>query len=174
MKLISINKQQYRQQLNRLLIGLVSCLTLLSLGFGAILIAFFGQTPVAGSESTGNFHLNLMGVILAVVFCSLIMNIIKTKPFMHDIYWVWQMKQLHNRIYRKLTKIVAAADKNEPDAITILLFYYHTQKQVYELDNNTLTLDAVNQNIQKVESQIAQLNLSISLDDFDIALLDKV
>ncbi len=45
MKLISINKQQYRQQLNKLLIGLVSCLTLLSLGFGAILIAFLGKRP---------------------------------------------------------------------------------------------------------------------------------
>ncbi|WP_153916667.1 DUF3087 family protein [Shewanella sp. TC10] len=173
MKLIAINKQLYRKQLNQLLIALVSCLALLSLGFGALLIAFFGKEVVAGAESTGNFHLNLLGVVLAVISCSLVMNIIKTKPFMKDIYWVWQLKQLHNKIYRKHAKIVAAANENQVEAITILLYYYRSQKLVFELDNNTLTLDTVNQNISGIETQIELLNLVITEDDFQSSLLDK-
>ncbi|MCL1068834.1 DUF3087 domain-containing protein [Shewanella olleyana] len=174
MQFISIDKPQYRKRLNILLISLVASLTILSLAFGGLLIELFGSDTVIRGESTGNFHLNFIGVILAVVSCSLVMNWIKTKPYMKEIYWVWQVKQLQNRIYRKLKKIVAAAQENDVNAITILLYYYHSQKKVYELDNNTLTMSKVETDINSIEQQISDLNLAITLDDFSIELIDKV
>ncbi len=166
MQFITIDKPQYRKRLNVLLIALVASLTILSLGFGALLIELFGNDTVVSGESTGHFHFNFIGVFLAVISCSLVMNAIKTKPYMKEIYWMWQVKQLQNRIYRKLKKVLAAAKENDINALTILLYYYHSQKKVYELDNNTLTMATVETDINRIESQIAELNLAITLDDF--------
>ncbi len=174
MQFIPIDKPQYRKRLNVLLISLVASLTILSLAFGSILIQFFGSDELVRGEPTGHFHLNLIGVLLAVVSCSLVMNVIKTKPYMKEIYWVWQVKQLQNRIYRKLKKVLAAAKENDVDAITILLYYYHSQKKVYELDNNTLTMVTVDSDIRRIEAQIADLNLTITLDDFSTDLLEEL
>ncbi|WP_299568893.1 DUF3087 family protein [uncultured Shewanella sp.] len=174
MQFISIDKPQYRKRLNVLLISLVASLTILSLAFGGLLIEFFGSDTVIKGESTGHFHLNLIGVFLAVVSCSLVMNAIKTKPYMKEIYWVWQVKQLQNRIYRKLNKVIAAASENDVKALTILLYYYHSQKKIYELDNNTLTMGKVDSDISRTETQIARLNLVITLDDFSSSLIDEI
>ncbi|WP_144210800.1 DUF3087 family protein [Shewanella donghaensis] len=173
MQLMSVEKVQYRKRLNVVLVSLVASLALLSLGFGTLLIGIFGNDSVVSGESTGHFHLNLLAVILAVITCSLVMNFYKNHDYLKEIYWVWKLKQLHNRIYRKLAKIKLAASDNDPTALTILLFYYTTQKQVFELDNNTLTLATVQTDITAVESQIASLNLSIGVDDFSETLVDN-
>ncbi|MDO6639717.1 MULTISPECIES: DUF3087 domain-containing protein [unclassified Shewanella] len=173
MQLMKVDKALYRQRLNVVLVSLVASLTLLSLGFGTVLIEFFGNKTVASGESTGHFHLNLLGVILAVLTCSLVMNFYKKHEYLKEIYWVWKLKQLHNRIYRKLAKIKLAARDNDPDALTVLLFYLTTQKQVFELDNNTLTLATLQADISAIESKLADLNLEITTADFSENLLEK-
>ncbi|WP_076541536.1 DUF3087 family protein [Shewanella sp. UCD-KL21] len=173
MELMKVDKAQYRQRMNVVLASLVASLTLLSLGFGAVLIELFGNKSLVSGESTGHFHLNLLGVILAVLSCSLVMNYYKKHEYLKEIYWVWKLKQLHNRIYRKLAKIKLAASDNNPDALTVLLFYLTTQKQVFELDNNTLTLATVQADIDAVALTLEGLNLDITAADFSETLLDK-
>lgn len=171
MKLQHVDKGIYRKNMNLFMVTLVLSLILLSLSFGAGLIALFGVPAISG-EPTGNFHLNLLGVILAVILCSAIVFQLKAKPFFTEIYYVWQLKQLQNRIYRKLIKIKTAAAKNDVNALITLLFYYTSLRQVYLLDDNTLTLATVDQTLSQLQTQIQELGLALNAEQFTPKLLD--
>ncbi|PTA49627.1 DUF3087 domain-containing protein [Shewanella morhuae] len=170
MKLQEIDKTRYRKNMNLLIVILVLSLVGLSLAFGSVLIAIFGATPVPG-EPTGNFHLNLLGVMLSVGLCGAVLHHVKERPFFREIYYVWRLKQLHNRIYRKLVKIKAAAAKNDVNALITLLFYYTTLRQVYLLDDNTLTLPALTQDLNRLNAQIDSLGLLLSAEQFTPEML---
>ncbi len=172
MKLQEIDKTLYRKNMNLFIVILVVSLVVLSLIFGTGLIALFGATPVPG-EPTGNFHLNLLGVIFSLGLCSAVIYNLKDRPFFSEIYYVWQLKQLHNRIYRKLIKIKAAAAQNDVNALIILLFYYTSLRQVYVLDDNTLTLPALTQDLNRLNAQIESLGLLLSPEQFTPELLTR-
>lgn len=97
---------------------------------------------------------------------------IKNHSYFNEIMYVWRLKQIHNRIYRKIAQINAKAERNDHDSLLILAFYYSTQKQVFNLDNNTLTITDVQKNITRVYEQATKVNLSLNLEDFDVRLLD--
>ncbi|ABK49151.1 conserved hypothetical protein [Shewanella sp. ANA-3] len=170
MKLQQVDKTVYRSNMNLFMVALVLGLIVLSLSFGAGLIALFGVEAVPG-EPTGNFHWNLLGVILAVLLCSAIVYQLKSKPFFREIYYVWQLKQLQNRIYRKLSKIRAAAADNDVKALITLLFYFTSLRQVYLLDDNTLTLSSVDKELNQLQEQCNALELTLSAEQFEVALL---
>ena len=170
MKLQQIDKSLYRSNMNLFMVALVLALIVCSLGFGAGLIALFGVEALPG-EPTGNFHWNLLGVILAVLLCSAIVYQLKTQPFFKEIYYVWQLKQLQNRIYRKLAKVKAAAADNDVNALITLLFYFTSLRQVYLLDDNTLTLSAVDKELAQLQAQCDVLGLALSAEQFEVELL---
>jgi hypothetical protein len=84
---------------------------------------------------------------------------------------VWQVKQIQNLIYRKVKKVKKAAKNLEPNALIILSFYYHSQKQVYQLDDNTLTIAKVNKEIADLQEIITDNNLTISAEQFEKKLI---
>jgi hypothetical protein len=106
-----------------------------------------------------------LGLCVAVIYH------LKSRPFFNEIYYVWQLKQLQNRIYRKLIKIKAAASQNDVNALITLLFYYTSLKQVYLLDDNTLTLPALARDLELLNAQIAGLGLALSPEQFTPELL---
>jgi hypothetical protein len=161
MNLQHIDKAIYRQRSNKIMMALVAALSLSSLAYGAILIALFGQGSVEGIESTGNFHWNLLGVVAGVVSCALGMNHFKQHAFMKEAYYVWRLKQLQNQIYRKLAKIKLAAKQDDTQALSILSFYYQSLRQVYLLDDNTLTLAKLDADISKLNDKLQRLGLSL-------------
>ncbi len=173
MKLLTIDKDTYRKKTNLVMVAFIGCLAVLALLFGSILIAFFGSEGITESGSTGNFHLNVLGVILAVIVSSIIMNKVKAHAYFNEIMYVWKLKQIHNRIYRKLAQIKAKADRNDHDSLLILSFYYITQKQVFTLDNNTLTMTEVQKSINTIDEQATEMNYILNIDNFDVNLLDK-
>ena len=171
MKLVKIDKKQYRSINNQMQIGLVVMLIILSLLFGQMMIYFFGVEPVAGAKSTGNFHFNFAGVILALMVCSLLVRNLRHKPKFYEVYYVWQLKQLQNKIYRKLKAVQLAAKDNNRDALIILSFYYQSLELVYELDNNTLTMSNVNNELEKLQQRIDAAGFTIDVDEFTPEML---
>lgn len=171
---MDIDKTTYRKNTNKVIMSFVASLAILALVFGAILIHFFGAPAAVSGESTGNFHLNVIGVVLALAVCSAVLNSQKQKPFFQEVYYVWRLKQLHNQIYRKLAKIKQAAENNEPNAFIILSFYFVSLKQVYTLDDNTLTLATVEQDLNQLNDKIASLGLSISAEQFEPTMLEQI
>ena len=173
MKLQKINKEEYRKKMNLLLVSLVGSLALFAIVFGSILIELFGSVGSVTGEATGNFHLNVLGVILSVALNAFIASRVKGHDSFKEALYVWNLKQIHNQIYRKLKRIQPKAEQGDRDALTILYFYYTTQKQVYDLDNNTLTIKTVQQSLDNILELGDKWSIELDIEDFSKDLIAK-
>lgn len=190
MQLQNIDKQQYRKHLNIVIVGFIVTLLILSLTFGQLLISAFSNVSYSSStfdvsvsqaqpqapsdevnQAPSNFKYNLLGVILALLACASILHSLKNKAFFNEIYYVWQLKQLQNLIYRKLKRIETKATQGDVNALITLSYYYQSLKQVYTLDDNTITLSKVEKDIQRIDTLAEDQNVTIELSSFDKALL---
>ena len=172
MEIKQINKDIYKKKVSLVIGGFVALLAISSLAFSTLLIVLFGNTEVVPEQSTGNFHWNLIGVVLAVATSLSLLNHIKTRPYMEEVLYVWKLKQLHNKIFRKLKSIKAAASNDDVKALTTLKFYYTTQRQVFELDNNTLTMSSVNKELEAIEQIEAAQSLDLDITSFKESWVD--
>lgn len=167
MKLRDINKIRYRKHLNIVIVVLITGLMVMALGFGQALIALFG------SGDGDNFILNLTGVILACAVCLLVLTSIRHHEFMIEVYYVWSLKQNLNKIYRKLKKIEAAKDEGDVNAIIVLNFYYEGSRQIFNLDDNTLTMDSLQLEINKLHELIEAKNIAVLVSDYNPSMLER-
>ncbi len=165
MQLIEIDKKRYRKHLNIVIVSFIATLLIFSLIFGQLLILSFAQ------EGISNFRYNLLGVLLSLLGCAAVLHTIKHSDFFKEVYYVWRVKQIQNLIYRKLRKVKAAAKNDDINAFIVLSFYYQSLKQVYQLDDNTLTINKVNEDISNLQETIANKNLTVSAEQFDKKLL---
>jgi len=173
MQLLKVSKTLYRKRLNIVIVSFVAALLVLSLSLGSAIIALFGDLAIensAGKMEVNNFRYNISGVMLALLICVAVLSQIIDKSYFEEVYYVWKLKNLHNKIYRKVKKIKLAA-KNDVDALIILKFYYHSRRQVYLLDDNTLTISELDQEIKQLDETIDNKNLTISLSQFNESLL---
>ncbi|MEZ8222775.1 DUF3087 domain-containing protein [Vibrio splendidus] len=173
MKLQKINKEEYRKKMNLLLVSLVGSLALFAIVFGSILIELFGSAGSVTGEATGNFHLNVFGVILSVALNAFIASRVKGHNYFKEALYVWNLKQIHNQIYRKLKRIQPKAEQGDREALTILYFYYTTQKQVYDLDNNTLTIKMVQQSLDNIVELSEKWSIELDIEAFSKDLVAK-
>jgi hypothetical protein len=169
MQLQIIDKALYRKRLNILLVTSVAVLLITSLGVSNILIALFGS----GIEGD-NFLWNALGVVFGAAVIAGLFKALATKPFMAEINYVRSLKKELNRIYRSSKKLKVALEADDKNAIIISYFNLQASKQVYQLDNNTLTMDELNENIRLLEEQIEKLGLSISVEDYRSDLLAQL
>ena len=173
MKLQKINKEEYRKKMNLLLVSLVGSLALFAIVFGSILIELFGSVGSVTGEATGNFHQNVLGVILSVALNAFIASRVKGHDYFKEALYVWNLKQIHNQIYRKLKRIQPKAEQGDREALTILYFYYTTQKQVYDLDNNTLTIKTVQQSLDNIVELSEKWSIELDIEAFSKDLVAK-
>ncbi|MDP2588862.1 DUF3087 family protein [Vibrio splendidus] len=173
MKLQKINKEEYRKKMNLLLVSLVGSLALFAIVFGSILIELFGSVGSVTGEATGNFHLNVLGVILSVALNAFIASRVKGHDYFKEALYVWNLKQTHNQIYRKLKRIQPKAEQGDREALTILYFYYTTQKQVYDLDNNTLTIKTVQKSLDNIVELSEKWSIELDIETFSKDLVAK-
>lgn len=190
MKLKDIEKPVYRKHLNIIIVGFIASLLILALAYGQGLIMLFADsaevmakpTNVAAGEianevaaTESNFKYNFLGVLLALLTCVFVLHRLRFSAFFSEVYYVWEIKQQQNAIYRKLKKINVAASNDDPDvdvnALVILNFYYASLKQIYLLDDNTLTMSKLNTDISELNTRIENLQLTISTDQFDKSML---
>jgi hypothetical protein len=187
MILKNIEKSIYRKRLNIVIVSFIASLLVLSLAYGQGLIALFADNaslsmPVesiatadelAGesSASDNNFKFNFFGVLMALLTCAFALHRLKTSFFFTEVYYVWQVKQQQNYIYRKLKKIKVAAKNDDVDALIILNFYYASLKQIYLLDDNTLTMSKLNKDMTELAAQIQSKQLTISTDQYQQTML---
>ena len=197
MKLREIEKAKYRKHLNIIIVSFIASLLILALAYGQGLIMVFGDNNIIVETSINtvsdaetladkqaskelidekepapnNFKFNFIGVLLALLTCVFVLHKLRASRFFSEVYYVWQVKQLQNLIYRKLKKIKAAAENDDVNALVILSFYYASLKQVYLLDDNTLTMSKLNKDISELNTRIESKNLAISAEQFDKAML---
>jgi hypothetical protein len=186
MQLIDINKDRYRKHLNAVIVGFIISLLGMSLLFGTVSISLFSTIDDTNAvilanfqanngtdkpELATNFRYNLLGVIIALLANAVILQRLKRSHYFKEIYYVWQLKQQQNLIYRKFNNIKAACDAGDKKAFIILYFYYQSQLQVYQLDDNTLTLSSVEKKFTVIKEKAEQQGYKIVASDFDKTLL---
>lgn len=165
MKLREIDKSRYRKHLKIVFAGIVVVMLVVSLLTSMLLIQLF-STPEAS-----HFYHNLAGVIVAGVITVFALKSLRTHPFMHEVVYVWDLKYQLNRIYRKQHKIEPLLEQNHVNAIIIMNFMYKGSRQLYTLDDNTITIDALVAKSLALDTRIKEANLTISTDDYDQAML---
>jgi len=167
MKLKKIDKTLYRNHLKVVFAGIVLALMVISIATSTLLIYLFSSPDVS------HFLHNLAGVIVAAILVFVVLNKFRQHPYMFEVVYVWDLKQALNRINRKLRKIEAAAENNDNNAMVIMNFMYRGSKQLYELDDNTITMDSLNSKINLLEQRTQESGLNVSTSDYDPAMLDQ-
>ena len=169
MKLQTIDKKIYRKRVNVLMAITVIVLLLTSLGISNLLILLFG-TGVDGDH----FWFNLVGVITGLVVVAVMNSILAKKPFMAEVSYVRSLKKEMNRIYRSSKLLQEKAEQDDKTALIITYFNLQASKQVYELDDNTLTMDELNNKIELLDEKIAKLGFEVQIDDYNSELLSRL
>jgi len=167
MTLKKINKALYRKHLRVVFVIMALVLMIVSVSASTLFITLFSVPEVS------HFLHNLVGVIVAAIIVFFVLNKYRQHSYLYEVVYVWDLKQQLNAINRKLRKIEAAVESNDNNAMIIMSFLYHGSKQLYELDDNTITMGSVINKIDVLEQRINDLGLNLSADAYNPAMLDK-
>ena len=167
MQLKEIDKTRYRKHLKVVFVSMALALIIITIGTSTLFIQLF-STPEAQ-----HFWHNLAGVAAAAAIVAFVLNKLRHLPYMYEVVYVWDLKQQLNRIHRKLRKIEAAVENKDNDAMIILNFMHRGSKQLYELDDNTITMDDLLRKIQILDERMEAAGLSLSTELFDPEMLKR-
>ncbi|MEN0036994.1 MAG: DUF3087 domain-containing protein [Cellvibrio sp.] len=165
MQLIDIDKARYRKHLKIVFISCAVSLAVGSLALSQTLIAIFPN------ESGSHFHWNLLGVVVSAVTIGWLLNKYRKHDYMREVTYVWELKQALNKITRKIRKIEAAALEGDRNALLAMQFSYAGSRLVWQLDDNTLTLDALVIKQHELDRLAEKFHLTLSVDDYDEKIL---
>ena len=165
MKLRPIDKNRYRKHYRIVFAAIVIALITISLVCSTLLINWLS------SPDESHFSLNLAGVVVAVLLVAYTVYRFRDHPFMDEVVYVWNLKKQLNLIYRKQHKIEPLIDDNNVDAMVIMNYMYQGSKQLYELDDNTITLDDLALKTRHLNTKLEEKGLKLTTDDFDSRLL---
>ena len=166
MQLIEIDKTKYRKRLRIVFAAIAAALAIIALGSSTLIIHFFSTPDV------DHFWHNLAGVALAAIVVAFTLNKLRNHPFMLEVAYVWDLKQQLNRIHRKQKKIEARIDENNHDAMIIMNYMYKGSKQLYELDDNTITMGTLNSKIRTLDKRMEDSGIDTSTDSYEPGMLD--
>ena len=167
MQLIQIDKARYRKHLNRVIIGCGLALAVGSLAISQILIALFPD------ESGSHFHWNLLGVIITSITIGWVLNKYRSHDYMTEVVYVWELKQALNKITRKMAKLKAAGREGNPQALLAIHYSYAGSRLLWQLDDNTITMDELAIKQAELDSVAAKFNVTLNVDDYDDVILKQ-
>jgi len=167
MQLKEINNTRYRKHLKVVFVGMAIILTIISLSLSTLFI-FLLSTP-----EVDHFYYNLAGLAVAAFCVVFILMKIRHHPYMLEVVYVWDLKQQLNKIYRKQRKIKAAIENNNETAMRIMLFSYQGSKQLYQLDQNTITMDSLLGELMLLEKRMQEANMSLSDNTYHPSMLKQ-
>ncbi len=165
MQLINIDKTLYRSRLNIVIIACIASLAISSLAISQTLIFFFPD------ESGTHFHWNLLGVVVSAMALLITLLKLKSHPKMREVAYVWDLKQTLNLIYRKNKKLLTAAEQGNPDAMLALQFSYEGSRQLWQLDDNTITMSSLNNTQSQLDAWVQKYNVQLDIADYNNDLL---
>ena len=167
MKLRQIDKTRYRKHYKIVFAAIVIALIAISLVSSTLLISWLS------SPDESHFILNLAGVVVAVLFVLYAVYRYRDHPFMDEVVYVWNLKKQLNLIYRKQHKIEPLIEDNNVDAMVIMNYMYQGSKQLYELDDNTITLDDLAIKTSHLNAKLEEKDLKLTTDDYYSGLLGQ-
>jgi len=165
MQLIDIDPQRYRQRLTKIMFACIGLLSISSLSISQLFITLF---PSANGT---HFHWNLLGVVLSALLLLFILIKLKSHSFFYEANYVWSLKQTLNKINRRMKEIEQAVQRGEPNAIQILHYSYVGSRQLWQLDNNTITLNRLTSLEKQLAEKAKQHQVILDIEQFNDTLL---
>lgn len=167
MQLIDINKARYRKHLNIVIAACIICLATGSLAISQSLIALFPD------DSGTHFHWNILGVIISCVLIAWTLNKYRKHDFMTEVVYVWELKQVLNKINRKMRKLKMAGSEGNSDALLAMQYCYAGSRLLWQLDDNTIIMEELAIAQAELDSLVAQYKLTININDYQESILAK-
>ncbi|NHH89149.1 DUF3087 domain-containing protein [Pseudoalteromonas sp. MB47] len=167
MKLIQIDKARYRKHLNQVIIACVIALAVGSLAISQTLIALLPD------PSGSHFHWNLLGVVVCSLLVGFVLNKYRNHDYMTEIVYVWELKKALNKITRKMPKLKAAGREGNADALLAIQYSYAGSRLLWQLDDNTITMDELAIKQAELDSVAQQYNLTLDVDKYDEKILNQ-
>lgn len=165
MLLIEVDKARYRRHFNIVMGCCIAVLVVSSLTISQLLILFFP------SESGSHFHWNLLGVVTSVIIIGAFFRAQKENPFLTEVLYVWQLKQALNLVGRKMLKLQNAAKMGDTKAMLALQFSYTGSKQLWTLDDNTITLANLAKSQSELDGLVLKYDATIDISQYNSELL---
>jgi hypothetical protein len=167
MKLRQIDKSRYRKHYKIVFVAIVIELIAVSLVSSALLISWLS------SPDESHFILNIVGVVVAALLVLYALYRFRDHPFMDEVVYVWNLKKQLNLIYRKQHKIEPLIEDNNADAMVVMNYMYQGSRQLYELDDNTITLSDLAIKSRDLNTKLEEKELKLTTDDYYSGLLDQ-
>lgn len=161
MQLREIDKSTYQKRLRNVFIGMAVALLILSPLLSMLLISVFSEPDAS------HFMHNVAGAIMAAGIVFFVLTKLRQHPYMEEVVYVWDLKLQLSQIHRRQRKIEAAVENDDRDAMIIMNFQYRGSKQLYELDDNTITMEELTAKIIRHDEVLEQAGLTVSTDAFD-------
>jgi hypothetical protein len=109
--------------------------------------------------------------VVAVLFVLYAVYRYRDHPFMDEVVYVWNLKKQPNLINRKQHKIEPLIEDDNVDAMVIMNYMYQGSKQLYELDDNTITLSDLAIKARRLNTKLEEKELKLTTDDYYSGLL---
>jgi len=142
---------------------------LISLAMAGQLIVFglvFSQLLQLAFD--GGFWLNVVGVLLGLVATSVVFAVLRERPWMTEMRYVWQLKHHLSRVSAYLPALRRAVEEGNGTALAILSFYHQGMAQLAELNGRTMDDDSeLLAERQKVHLARQERGLPERVDGFD-------
>ena len=167
MKLKEIDKARYRKHLNAVFISMAAALIIIAQINSALFIYLFSEP-----EASHFYHI-MAAVISAAAIVVYVVNKYRHHPYMTEVVYVWDLKQQLNKIQRKQRKLKAAVEEGDKEAMVIMNFMYRGSKQLYELDDNTITIEDLVVVMSDLDQRMKNAGLSLSTDSYKPEMLDR-
>ncbi len=150
--------ETYRRKAKMISLAMAGQLIVLGLVFSQLLQAAFD----------GGFWLNLVGVLLGLLATSMTFAVLRERPWMTEMRYVWQLKHYLSRVSGYLPALRRAVEEGNGTALAILSFYHQGMAQLAELNGRTLDDDAeLLAERQKVRIARQEQGLPETVDGFD-------
>lgn len=167
MKLREIDKQRYSKHYKIVFAAIATALIIISIASSTLLIRWF-STP----DET-HLILNMTGVAFAGLLSAYALYHFRDHAFMEELVYVWKLKNQLNRIYRKQRKIEPLIEDNHVDAMIVMNYMYQGSKQLYELDDNSITLNNLTNKSERLSARIKENGLQLTTEDYHADLLGQ-
>jgi len=155
MKLRDIDKSRYQKHLRIVFISMAASLLIMSPILSLLLIFVFSE------PNASHFMHNVASACIAAVVVFFVLTKLRQHPFMEEVVYVWDLKH----------KIEAAVENDDRDAMIIMNFQYRGSEQLYELDDNTITMDELTASIIRHDKVLEKAGLTTSTDSFDPSMV---
>lgn len=150
--------QVYRRKARLISLAMAGQLVIFGLLFSQLLTAFFGS----------NVWLNALGVLLGLLATSLVFAVLRERPWMNEVRYVWQLKHHLAHISGYLPALRRAIKEDNGNALGVLSFYHQGMHQLAELNGRTPDDDAERlAERQELRMRREEKELPVDVEGFD-------